>query len=648
MTEFSTLSEMLLARRASTQRLSFIDSDNDQRDVTFEELVANALGYLKALQTHGLGAGDELVIFTDNNEQFLTAFWAAILGGLVPVPVAVGISDEHRLKLFRILRQLNNPSLFSNDRLLDRVKTFAAEQAHADISSLLNTRAVSSDHIVADGEGSLHDPAADDLAFIQYSSGSTSDPKGVCLTHHNLVSNTRAIIDGLGLKENERSLSWMPLTHDMGLIGFHVSMITANMNHAIMDTNVFVRRPLLWMQKVSELGSTVLCSPNFGYKHYLKVFERKGAGDIDLSKVRLLLNGAEPISVALADEFLAAMAPHGLKRETMLPVYGLAEATLAVAIPELGKPYSWITVDRHQLRIGEPYVELANDDESDDAVRLVKHGAIVSGCEVQISDDNDAALPDGHVGHIHLRGANITAGIFGDTEDEAGIYTADGWLRTGDCGAFADGELLITGRHKEIIIVNGQNYLPHDIEEVVAHIDELDIGKVVACGARPAGSQIEQLVIFILHRKDAESFAALAEQTRSIVGQQFGLDVDFVLPVARIPKTTSGKIQRRMLAEAFLDGEYAEQIAAQQALQGQQANDEDEADPLVREILAICAEFSKDKVVGPDDNLFEVGISSLTLTEIMLAIDEKHPGRVDINDLFDYPSIRELAAFLRS
>ncbi|ANO51349.1 non-ribosomal peptide synthetase [Woeseia oceani] len=646
MTQFSTLSEMLLARRASTHRLNFIDSDNPEHSVSFSELVDSALGCLKSLQDRGFSAGDELVIFTDSNEQFLIAFWAAILGGLIPVPVAVGISDEHRMKLFKILRQLRNPSIFSNDNLQERLRTFATEQKLDDILQLLAERSVSSDELDYTGEGAVHTPTEDDLAFIQYSSGSTSDPKGVCLTHRNLCSNTRDIINSLSLNENERSLSWMPLTHDMGLIGYHVSMITANMNHAIMDTSVFVRRPLLWLQKVSELGSTVLCSPNFGYKHYLKVFERKGPGDIDLSKVRLLLNGAEPISVALCDEFLDALEPHGLRREAMLPVYGLAEATLAVAIPELGNRYSWITVDRHSLRIGKPYVELTGADaDSENAVKLVKHGGIVEGCELRIADDADLALPEGYVGHIHLRGPNITGGIFGDKDDTAGIHTPDGWLRTGDCGAMADGQLLITGRHKEIIIVNGQNYLPHDIEEVVATLDDLDIGKVVACGALPANSQVEQLIVFILHRKDAESFATIAEQVRSIVGRQIGIEVDYVLPVSRIPKTTSGKIQRRLLAQEFLDGAFAEQIAAQKKLAP--AEPDADEDPLVREILGICAEFSRDKVVGPDDNLFEVGISSLTLTEIMLAVDEKYPGKVDINDLFDYPTIRELAQFLQ-
>jgi len=150
-----------------------------------------------------------------------------------------------------------------------------------------------------------------DLFTLIYTSGTTGDPKGVQLTHANMMSNIRAIIGALEFTEADRGFSWMPLTHDMGLIGYHISMLAANMEHALMDTALFVRRPLLWLQKASELRSTVLCSPNFGYKHYLKVFERKGAGEVDLSGVRLLLNGAEPISVGLCEEFLSAMAPHG-------------------------------------------------------------------------------------------------------------------------------------------------------------------------------------------------------------------------------------------------------------------------------------------------------------------------------------------------
>ncbi len=647
MTEFATLSEMLLARRDSKHRLHFIDGEDNQRSLPFTRLADDALACLGTLQDRGLSAGDELVIFTDSNQAFLTAFWAAVLGGIVPVPVAVGISDEHRVKLIRILKQLRRPALFSNVELVKRVKKLAEDRGERDVIELIDRRGLVSSDVAVSGNGEQHRPAPGDRAFVQYSSGSTSDPKGVCLTHANMVSNIDASIRALGFTEADRSLSWMPLTHDMGLIGYHITMLAANMEHALMDTAVFVRRPLLWLQKVSELRSTVLCSPNFGYKHYLKVFERKGGGELDLSPVRLLLNGAEPISVSLCDEFLDAMRPFGLRREAMLPVYGLAEATLAATMPAPGHEFRWISVDRHRLSIGEPYVEVPGD--ADDAVRFVKCGTTIDGCELRLADDDDRPLPNGSIGHIQLRGPNITAGIYGDEQDEAGLYTADGWLKTGDVGAIADGELIITGRQKEILIVNGQNYSPHDVEDAVADIEGLELGKVVVCGAQPMGrrsSRGEELLVFVLFRKDAASFLPLSDRVRSAVGTRIGLEIDHVIPVSRIPKTTSGKLQRTALAQAYLDGEFDAVLEELRGLQQDAAGGADE-DPLVRELTALCAEFSKDKLVGPDDNLFEVGLSSLTLTEIMLAIDEKYPGKADINDLFDYPTLRELAQFLR-
>ncbi|MDZ7643608.1 MAG: non-ribosomal peptide synthetase [Woeseiaceae bacterium] len=360
---------------------------------------------------------------------------------------------------------------------------------------------------------------------------------------------------------------------------------------------------------------------------------------------RLILNGAEPISVRLCEEFLTAMQAYGLRRTAMLPVYGLAEATLAVTFPRLREDYRYLTIDRHALATGEPFVPVAND--SANGLKVVKLGSAIGGrAELRISDDDDVPLADGRVGHIQVRGPNVTKGLYGDDADAAGLFTADGWLRTGDCGAIADGELVITGRQKEIIIVNGQNYVPHDIEEIVSGIDGLDLGKVVVCGARKPGSRTEELLVFVLYRKDLESFASLADEIGTTVGMRIGLEVDHVIPVTRIPKTTSGKIQRNLLARAYMDGEYDEVANELRERVSAAAVDPDE-DPLVRELEAICAEFSRDRVVGPDDNLFEVGISSLTLTEIMLAVDEKYPGKVDINDLFDHPTLRELAKFLR-
>jgi acyl-CoA synthetase (AMP-forming)/AMP-acid ligase II/acyl carrier protein len=645
---YDNLTAILRDAATRDRSIRFIDGEHDEKTVTFADLWRRASLMLASLQKRGMKPGDQLVVFTHSNETFVVAFWGAILGGIVPVPVAVGISDEHRLKLFRILMRLRRATLFTEVELFERLTEFADSRKLAGIQPLLRERVILDSETAGDSSvGDIFEPGPDDIAFIQYSSGSTSDPKGVCLTHRNLTTNIRAIVEGGGWTEQDQSLSWMPLTHDMGLIGFHLSVMAAQMNQAVMDTGLFVRRPLFWMTKATELAATQLCSPNFGFKHFLNMFLRKGGDGLDLSAVRLIMNGAEPISWELCEQFLDALLPFGLKRSVMFPVYGLAEATVAVSFPTLGSEYSRIVVERHSLRIGARYEPAEPGD--DQAVSFVKVGNAVRDCRIRITDDADQVVPAGVIGNIQVKGPNVTSGLYNDAEAEQSLFAADGWLRTGDCGVFADDNLVITGRSKDIIIVNGQNYYPHDIEEVIAAVDGLDLGKVAVCGARRPGSPTEELLVFLLYRQDLESFSALAHNVRATVGSQTGLEVNHVVPISRIPKTTSGKIQRGRLAAAYLDGEFDSILASLEPSADEIPADLDEAaeDPLIVELEQICREFAKDRVIGPDDNLFEVGVSSLTLTEIVLAIDERHPGKLDISDLFDYPTIRQLSAFLR-
>lgn len=640
---YNTLSDLLAEASNKDRAIRFIDGENDESIVKFADLRDRARTLLGLLQARGMNPGDELIIFSKSNESFVVAFWAAVLGGIVPVPVAVGISDEHRLKLFRILAQLERATLLTETELLDRLLQFSQQRGRDDITALLATKTVLLSDADPDVRGDVYESRADDIAFIQYSSGSTSDPKGVVLTHRNLCTNIRAIVEACNWNEDDTSLSWMPLTHDMGLIGYHLSVLGVGMNHAVMDTNVFVRRPLLWMSKANELRATQLCSPNFGYKHFLKLFQRKGLTDVDLSCVKLILNGAEPISWQLCEEFLGALAPHGLSRTAMFPVYGLAEATVGVSIPEPGTEYSRITVDRHSLRVGEPFRAISPDDAN--AVSFVRVGNSIRDVTIRIVDDDDQPLGAEKVGNIQLHGGSVTERIYGDESSTTELFTEDGWLRTGDCGVFVDEQLVITGRQKDIIIVNGQNYYPHDIEDIVARLDGLDLNKVVVAGATPRGGQTEELIAFILHRQATEQFQPMIEQVQNLIGEQTGLEIDKVIPVARIPKTTSGKVQRAKLLQSYFDGEF-DDVLAQLHAEDSVVRETDE-DPLIAELEVICREFAKERKIGPDDNLFEVGVSSLTLTEIVLAIDEKYPGKLDISDLFDYPTLREIATFLK-
>ncbi len=651
----ATLTEILEANRRLPGRITYLEGEHDVREVGFEELHARALGILYHLQRLGARRGDKVILFLGSNEQFIDAFWAAVLGGMVPVPVALGISDEHRHKLLRIARtlagpgsRLGKPFLYTERRSLERIGAFAAAAGESETFEDLRARAFLVDTLDdISRAGKPHEARADDVAFIQFSSGSTSEPKGVVLTHGNIIANARGATEVARFSPDDVSLSWMPLTHDMGLIGFHLIMFYNRVHAHLMPTELFVRRPLLWLTLASRIRASILCSPNFGYKHYLKVLGDRPVEGLDLASVRLIFNGAEPISVELCEEFMTRLAPARLARNAMYPVYGLAEASLAVSFPPPGAPLQTIALNRHRLGVGSPVERV--EKGSRDAVQLVCEGRAIPYCEVRIADDEDRQLPEGRIGNLHLRGDNVTRGYFESPEANAAAFTADGWLRTGDLALVHQGDLYVSGRAKEIIFVNGQNFYPHDLEAIAQRIEGLELGKVVAAGVRAPGAEIEQLVLFILHRGSMEDFLPLATQAARLINEQTGLEVAEVVPVKRIPKTTSGKIQRHLLEQSHVDGEFAEELRTLVALREAQRGPGTASRSEIEEKLrTICDAALGGRRVDVNDNLFELGASSLKLIEIHEQIDRQYPGQVDLTELFDYPTIAELARYLET
>jgi acyl-CoA synthetase (AMP-forming)/AMP-acid ligase II/aryl carrier-like protein len=571
----------------------------------------------------------------------------------VPVPVALGISDEHKHKLLRIAKKLGTPFIYTDRKTLDRIGAFAGPAGEQATYDALATRAFFAESIDdISRAGQVHAVKPDDMAFIQFSSGSTSEPKGVVLTHRNILTNARGAGEASLWTENDTNLTWMPLTHDMGLIGMHIMMFARRMQLNVMPTELFIRRPLLWMIFAARKGVTVTSSPNFGYRHYLKVLGDRSVADLDLSRVRLVYNGAEPISVELADEFMDRMAAAKLPRTAMYPVYGLAEATLVVSFPQPpGQMYESIAVDRHQLSVGKPPAPLPK--EHVDALLLMAVGQPIPYSRVRIADDEDRALPEGTVGHILIAGDNVTGGYFENPEANARGFTApdaDGtrWLKTGDLGMLKGGKLYITGRAKEIIFVNGQNYYPHDIESIAIRADNLELGKVVAAGVRARHGSTDDLIIFVLHRMDMKEFMPVAAQVTRLVNEHTGLEVAHVVPVKRIPKTTSGKIQRHLLEEDYLNGVYdAElrelaELRAQLEAAGGARTTSTQIEAKIKDICDAALERNMDV----HDNLFEIGASSLKLIEIHEHFDRNFPGLVDLTEMFDFPTIAELSKHL--
>jgi acyl-CoA synthetase (AMP-forming)/AMP-acid ligase II/acyl carrier protein len=638
----ATLIEVLEGNRRAARAVHYLLGEHEERVVPFGELYERALGILRQLQKLGAGRGDKLIIFLNHNEQFIDGFWAALCGMIVPVPLAVGISDEHRHKLLRIARRLGDPYLYTDRRNLERLQAFAASVGEQATCEKLVRRAFLTDELEDIGSaGRIERASPGDVAFIQFSSGSTSEPKGIVLTHGNVIANWRSTTAAARFNSDDVSLSWMPLTHDMGLIGKHLFMFANRIECHLMPTELFIRRPLLWPRFASDKRATILSSPNFGYRHFLKVLGERALEAVDLSSVRLIFNGAEPISVELCEEFLARMASAGLKREAMFPVYGLAEATLAVTFPPTGARYATRSFDRH--RLGPGSLAAAVPTGSRDALALMNVGQPLPGTEVRIAGPEGAAVPEQVIGRILIRGDNVTHGYFEAPEINARTISADGWLDTGDLGALVDGGLYVTGRAKEVIFVNGQNYYPNDLEAIAQRSAGIELGKVVAAGCRPAGAETDELTLFILHRGSLEEFLPLAAAVTHMVNEHAGLEVAHVVPVNRIPKTTSGKIQRVALEQAFVAGEFAKDLAELARLRALHHVHRDAGSGVEARIKAICEAALPGKGIEADDNLFEVGASSLTLIQIHEEIDREYPGLVDLTELFDYPTIAALA-----
>jgi acyl-CoA synthetase (AMP-forming)/AMP-acid ligase II len=643
----TTLVELIENNRDVDRAVTYIDGESSERRVGYADLYTRALGILYHLQALGAKRDDKLIIFLNNNEQFMDGFWAAICGGIVPVPLAVGISDEHRHKLLRVARKLGRPFLYTDAKTLERLSALAAQLGETALFDELKTRTFLVESLTdISRAGKVYRPAPADLAFIQFSSGSTSEPKGVMLSHENLLANSNgaAMIDHYN--SEDVSLSWMPLTHDMGLIGFFLMQFNKHVHINLMPTDLFVRRPLLWLQLASKKRATITCSPNFGYRHFLKVLGDRRLDNIDLSSIRSIYNGAEPISVELCNEFMNALSYTGLKRRAMFPVYGMAEASLAVAFPQPGTDYRWIRANRQKLGLGAT-IEV-NPADPRDVIELMSVGRAVPSIDIRITDANREVLGEDRVGHILISGKSVTRGYFGDPEATSRAIDSQGWLDTGDLGVIHEGNLYIAGRTKEIIFINGLNYYPYDLENIAQRAPGLDLNKVVVAGIAKPDSRGEELVVFVLHRSGMSEFLPTATAVSRLINEHTGLEVAQVIPVKRIPKTTSGKVQRHFLESAHVAGEFDGELAELRALR----DNSDGAAPisgsdLEAQIQAICEAALPGKRVGVADNLFEIGASSLKLIEIHENIDRDFPGLIDLTELFDHPTIAELAKHLR-
>jgi fatty-acyl-CoA synthase len=539
-------------------RFRSLDATNaSERYYPFEALEAEARARASRLRELDLSKGDRLALVISDPAEFVLSFVGAVCAGVVPVPIYPRASFKAKNAYVDTVRHIVKTSGAKVLLTTDANKTVVDEVTAEDASLV---RLCTSEQLNALPERSHQLPsvAPSDLCFLQFTSGSTALPKGVMVTHGNLVANARAFLgpSGVNATLDDLTVTWLPLYHDMGLIGFVLGTIVCHVPTLLMPTEAFGRRPNIWLETLSQTRGTLTFAPNFAYALATKRARDKDLEHLDLSCVRLAGCGAEPINPKVMREFEERFARCGLRKDVLLPAYGMAEATLAITFSPRHTPWTSDRVSVAGMQQGQ--ATPATEADGGDVLELVSCGRVFPEHELKIVDERGQSLPERMVGEIWTRGPSVTQGYFQNPSATAECWT-DGWLHTGDLGYLADGNLYVCGRLKDLIIIRGANYYPQDLEWAVSELEGVRRDNVVAFSVQRNG---EETLIMCAEANSSDA-PALRKTIAAKVTEVSGITVGHVavVRVGSLPKTSSGKVQRRRTKALFETGALEEHPA---------------------------------------------------------------------------------------
>ncbi len=546
----SSLLTRLETAAASGRSITFVGSagEHGHEQVSWAHLHEDARAMAAALQWRGIGPGRNVALLGPTSRPYVTTIQAIWLTGAaavaLPLPLRLGSIEDFVAQTRRRITGADAALVIVDPTLAEFVDPKPGDPPFVSFGALT-------------GRSDGYDRPPDDpdaLAIVQFTSGSTADPKGVMLPHRCITANLDAIIEAAAVDaDRDRAVSWLPLYHDMGLIGLLGAPMTSGFDLVLGAPQDFLARPACWPEWIAEFGATVTGGPNFAYALAARALRR--ADRLDLSRWRLALNGAEPIDPAAVESFLAAGAAHDLDPRAAFCVFGMAEATLAVTFPEPGSGMQVDAVDRRVLEIDQ-YAAPVEGPATEVVRRLPLLGRPLRGLELRISDPvTGRAMQPREVGELEIRGASVTPGYYRHPQATADAQRG-GWLRTGDLGYLVDGELVVCGRLKDVIIVGGRNVFPEDVERAVATVDGVRQGNVIAFGTE--GRRGREALVVVAETK-AEAATALRDAVAARVADAVGVppeDIVLVRP-GTLPKTSSGKLQRSLCRTRYLEDELA-------------------------------------------------------------------------------------------
>jgi fatty-acyl-CoA synthase len=555
-----TLPEALAEAARTDAGYVFVAGDVETRR-SYAEIRKASLGVARALREAGLRRGDLVAIVVNDAEQFLTTLLGASISGVVPAslyPPATTSDLPRYLELTAgILRTAGARAVVTSNGLVAGFEEM--RPLCPDLRFVLSREQLDAPPLEPDDA-----PSLDDLVFVQFTSGSTSAPKGVALTHRNLSANIDAIngARGLALSADDTGLSWLPLYHDMGLVGMALGPIYCTRPVILLTPQAFVKRPAEWLRAISRYRATISYAPNFAYDLCVRRIKDRDVEGLDLSCWRVAGCGAEPIHAPTLAAFAEKFRAVGFRETSLLPSYGLAEHVLAATFPPRDRGPRVEQVPADDLNERRMAIPLEADDQP--AVALVSCGLPLPGHQIRIVDEHGRELSERHVGEITLAGPSVMLGYYKD-EDLTRRTVRQGWLHTGDLGYLSGGELFVCGRAKDLIIVNGRKYHPQDLEWGIDDLPGVRRGRVAAFGTAQSGGP--DRVVIVVERGGSVAPGALRDAIRRRIVDLHGLYVDEVVmvPSGTVGRTTSGKLQRAAIKARYECGDLLPAEPANQA-----------------------------------------------------------------------------------
>jgi fatty-acyl-CoA synthase len=563
-----TLPEALAEAARGHAGYIFVASGRETRR-SYAEMYETSRRVARALRAWGLGRGDLVALVVGDAEQFLTTLFGASIAGVIPAslypPATTSDLPRYLAATAGILRSCGARAVVTTAGLQPHFD--ALRSSCPELSLVLACETLDPlDAVAAPESGPQPTVSADDTAFVQFTSGSTSVPKGVVVTHRNLSANIEAFSGpaGVGSSTSDRAVSWLPMYHDMGLVGMAIGAVYGSLSAVLLTPQAFVKRPVEWLRAISRYRGTVSFAPNFAYDLAVRRVKDTDLEGLDLSSWRVAGCGAEPIHAPTLAAFAEKFGPVGFRETSFLPSYGLAEHVLAATFPPRarGPRVERLLCDDVT---GRRIATSAPNGSTGEHVTVVSCGLPLPGHEIRITDEQGRPLPERAIGEITLAGPSVTPGYYRD-EELTGRTIRDGWLHTGDVGYLSNGELFVCGRVKDIIIINGRKYHPQDLEWGIEDLAGIRRGRVVAFGTVDRGKA--DRAVIVVEPSGTVPADVLTDAIRRRIVDLYGLLVDDVLLVPRgtVARTTSGKVRRAATKMRYERGEIEMAVAGQTGL----------------------------------------------------------------------------------